>query len=66
MSNSENTTAKKTNGAPEDVKAKFREALDKKNARSNGPGEAHLDGQAKAQGAHGAAGGPKDFRRKTG
>ncbi len=66
MTSSQNSQDSSHNSAPEDVKAKFREALAKKNQRNAGPQEDHFDGQAKAQGTHGAAGGPKDFRRKTG
>jgi hypothetical protein len=66
MTNEQNATDGGQQGAPEDAKAKFREALAKKNQRNAGPHEDHFGGQAKAQGTHGAAGGPKDFRRKTG
>ncbi|GAA1352657.1 DUF5302 domain-containing protein [Falsarthrobacter nasiphocae] len=67
MSNAKNTPDHaESKGAPEDIKAKFREALAKKNSRNSGPREDHLDGHSKAQGPHGPAGGPQDFRRKTG
>ncbi len=51
---------------PEDeTKRKFREALEKKNAQSRS-GEAHLDGDSAVHSAHGAAGGKREFRRKSG
>lgn len=50
----------------DDVKAKFREALEKKNAKSSGPNAANLDAESKAHGPHGKAGGPQQFRRKSG
>ncbi|THG35515.1 hypothetical protein E6C70_05590 [Glaciibacter flavus] len=56
----ENTTA-----ASEDVKAKFREALDKKKNAQHA-GQAHLDGQSSIQGAHGNADNRQEFRRKSG
>ncbi len=49
----------------EDMKAKFREALAKKNAQSR-PGEAHEDGRGAVSGAHEAAGHKREFRRKSG
>lgn len=48
----------------EEMKRKFKEALDKKNARSHG-GEAHLDGESavhSTQPAHTK----REFRRKSG
>ena len=55
--------AKKTSDA-EDVKRKFREALDKKNAQHR-EGEAHLDGDSAIHGTH-AAQTRREFRRKSG
>ena len=52
-------------GVADDVKAKFREALDRKKANNKG-GEAHIDGSSKAHGAHGAMSGKREFRRKSG
>ncbi|CAM3625753.1 DUF5302 domain-containing protein [Smaragdicoccus niigatensis] len=49
----------------DDVKAKFKEALDRKRAQSKS-GAAHQDGVAKAQGAHGAVAARREFRRKSG
>ena len=48
----------------EDLKRKFREALDKKNAHHR-TGEAHLDGEGAIHEAH-AAHTHRDFRRKSG
>ena len=56
----ENETA-----ATDDVKRKFREALDKKkNAQQ--AGQSHLDGQSAVHGAHGNADNRQEFRRKSG
>jgi hypothetical protein len=54
-----------TDGASDEVKRKFREALAKKNATQRS-GEAHLDGDSAVHGAHRAAGGKREFRRKSG
>lgn len=52
--------------APEDdTKRKFREALERKNAKSAG-GSDHKDGGAKQPGAHGSASNRREFRRKSG
>ena len=52
--------------APEDdAKRKFREALERKNAKSSG-GSDHKDAGAKQPGAHGAASNRREFRRKSG
>jgi hypothetical protein len=50
----------------DDNKRKFREALERKNAKSSG-GSDHKDAGAKgARSAHGAAGNHREFRRKSG
>ncbi|WP_197507705.1 DUF5302 domain-containing protein [Mycobacterium sp. ACS4331] len=52
--------------APEDEnKKKFREALERKNARS-AAGTSHADGGAKQPKAHGPVEGRREFRRKSG
>lgn len=48
-----------------DNKRKFREALDRKLAKSAG-GSDHKDGGGKQSRAHGAAGNRREFRRKSG
>lgn len=48
----------------EDIKRKFREALEKKNARQR-KGEAHLDGDSAVHGTHSAQT-KREFRRKSG
>lgn len=48
-----------------DPREQMRIALEKKNQKSH-QGQAHLDGHAKADGTHGKAGGPREFRRKSG
>jgi hypothetical protein len=50
--------------ASEDMKRKFKEALDKKNAQHR-EGEAHLDGDSSIHGTHGAVT-KREFRRKSG
>lgn len=51
-------------GTSEDLKRKFREALDRKNAHHT-KSEAHLAARAKASPAHAAAGHKREFRRKS-
>ncbi|GBE64404.1 hypothetical protein MFM001_08660 [Mycobacterium sp. MFM001] len=51
--------------AEEDTKRKFREALDRKNAKSAG-GSAHKDGGAKQSRTHGPVENRREFRRKSG
>jgi hypothetical protein len=50
--------------ASDDLKRKFKEALDKKNAQHR-DGEAHLDGESAVHGTHGAMT-KREFRRKSG
>ncbi|AYE97309.1 hypothetical protein C0J29_23535 [Mycobacterium paragordonae] len=49
----------------DDNKRKFREALERKLAKSSG-GSDHKDGGGKQSRAHGAAGNRREFRRKSG
>jgi hypothetical protein len=49
----------------DDNKRKFREALERKMAKSAG-GSDHKDGGGKQPRAHGAAGNRREFRRKSG
>jgi hypothetical protein len=49
----------------DDTKAKFREALERKNARAAG-GQQHKNGGAKQPRAHGPAEQRREFRRKSG
>jgi hypothetical protein len=52
--------------ASEETKRKFREALErKKQSVQNRPGS-HLEGDSSVHGVHGAAGGKREFRRKSG
>lgn len=48
-----------------DSKRKFREALERKNAKSAG-GSDHMDGGAKGPRAHGPVENRREFRRKSG
>ena len=52
------------NAASDEMKRKFKEALDKKNAHHR-DGEAHLDGDSAVHGTH-AAVTKREFRRKSG
>lgn len=58
------TEDKPSTAASDEMKRKFREALDKKNAQQR-EGEAHLDGESAVHGTH-AAMTRREFRRKSG
>lgn len=62
MSSDETT---ESSSASDEMKRKFREALDKKNS-SQREGEAQLDGSSGVHGVHGPAGHKREFRRKSG
>jgi hypothetical protein len=49
----------------DETKRKFREALERKTAKSSG-GSEHRDGGGKQSRAQGAAGSRREFRRKSG
>jgi uncharacterized protein DUF5302 len=49
----------------EDVRARFRAALDRKQAKAKA-GEGHADSSSKIHEAHGPAAGRRTFRRKSG
>lgn len=49
----------------EEVKRKFKEALERKNQQHAKSAE-HLDGRSKATAAHGNASHKREFRRKSG
>ncbi|CAG7652944.1 DUF5302 domain-containing protein [Actinacidiphila bryophytorum] len=51
----------------DEVKRKFREALERKQGSRRGAGgTGNGPDQSKIHGAHGRAGGPREFRRKSG
>lgn len=51
----------------DDMKRKFREALERKRGRRTGPAGGGTDqDRSKVHGTHGRAGGPREFRRKSG
>ncbi|MGB6205359.1 DUF5302 domain-containing protein [Mycobacterium sp.] len=52
-------------GSEDGTKRKFREALERKNAKS-ATGAAHKDGGAKGPRAHGPLENRREFRRKSG
>jgi len=54
-----------SNGANDDLKAKMREALDRKQGKARGVGE-HAEGREKAHGPEVVGGAPKMHRRKAG
>ncbi|MBM7769923.1 hypothetical protein JOD54_000127 [Actinokineospora baliensis] len=54
-----------TTSEPDDVKARFREALARKQAQ-NKTGEGHATTGSKVHDAHGRAGAKRQFRRKSG
>lgn len=58
------TDEKPAGAASDEMKRKFKEALDKKNAQTR-EGEAHLDGDSAIHGTHGAVT-KREFRRKSG
>lgn len=49
----------------DDVKEKFREALQRKQATTKSR-ESHEDGRSKVNHTHGPVGGKREFRRKSG
>lgn len=51
--------------ASDEVKRRFKEALDKKNARHR-DGESHLNGDSAVHQTHGPASTKREFRRKSG
>ncbi|HSN06384.1 MAG TPA: DUF5302 domain-containing protein [Candidatus Angelobacter sp.] len=52
--------------ANEDVKAKFREALERKSKASHGPSARGPEGSSPAHGEHAAESSKREFRRKSG
>ncbi|WP_116193844.1 DUF5302 domain-containing protein [Microbacterium trichothecenolyticum] len=58
------TDEKPASAASDEMKRKFKEALDKKNANHR-QGEAHMDGDSAIHGTHGAVT-KREFRRKSG
>lgn len=53
-------------GPPDNIKEKFREALEKKNQQHHHEDPESAHGDSKAHGEHGRAGHDKTFRRKSG
>jgi len=62
---SEPTETEEGAEAPDDVKQRFREALERKQAK-NKQGEEHADGLSKVHNAHGPVAAKRTFRRKSG
>ena len=58
------TDEKPASAASDEMKRKFKEALDKKNSQHR-EGEQHLDGDSAIHGTHGAVT-KREFRRKSG
>ncbi|MBD7957027.1 DUF5302 domain-containing protein [Microbacterium sp. Sa4CUA7] len=59
------TPDKPADAASEEMKRKFKDALEKKNAQHR-KGESHLDADSAVHGAHAPAGHKREFRRKSG
>jgi hypothetical protein len=59
------TASEDTTDSQDDVKARFREALERKQAQ-NRNGEGHADSRSKVHDAHGPAAAKRQFRRKSG
>ncbi|MGH3760445.1 DUF5302 domain-containing protein [Actinophytocola sp.] len=59
------TSDTETETDQDDVKARFREALERKQARTR-MGEGHADARSKVHDAHGPAANKRTFRRKSG
>ncbi|WP_040836888.1 DUF5302 domain-containing protein [Nocardia brevicatena] len=55
----------RANADTDEVKRKFREALDRKNQQRS-PSSSHLDGHSKALTTHGNESHQRQFRRKSG
>jgi hypothetical protein len=65
MVGSMSTPDKPADAASEEMKRKFKDALEKKNAQHR-KGEAHLDADSAVHGAHAPAAHKREFRRKSG
>lgn len=52
--------------ASDDIKRKFREALDRKNKKNLENPAGNVDGDSSVQGAQSKIGGKREFRRKSG
>ena len=52
--------------ASDETKRKFREALERKKQQAQNRPGATLEGDSAVHGVHGAAGGKREFRRKSG
>lgn len=64
--NTESETPTTDGAEPEqDVRARFREALERKQAKARSRDD-HADGSSKVHNAHGPVGGKRTFRRKSG
>ncbi|WP_216911246.1 DUF5302 domain-containing protein [Nocardia noduli] len=59
------TDSDSSNGGADEVKRKFKEALDRKNSQ-NAKANDHLDGRSKAAAPQGNASHKREFRRKSG
>ena len=65
MASQENEEGSGESANPEDVKAKFREALEKKK-KSGGVRNSNTVGRSKVSGEQSGGGAPQMFRRKSG
>ncbi|MBO2452649.1 DUF5302 domain-containing protein [Actinomadura barringtoniae] len=62
----DNDSAEVTEGAEDDVKRKFREALERKRGAAEGHGNGSGKSSSKVRGTHGRADHQRQFRRKSG
>jgi len=62
----DNDSAEVPEGAEDDVKRKFREALERKRDAAEGPGGGSGKSSSKVRGTHGRADHQRQFRRKSG
>lgn len=65
MPDTPDTAATEDAQPQDDVRARFREALERKQARTR-RGEEHADARSKIQDAHGPVANKRTFRRKSG
>ncbi|WP_069163855.1 DUF5302 domain-containing protein [Nocardia altamirensis] len=65
MADSSNGSGNPEASSAEEVKRKFKEALERKNKNSARTAD-HLDGRSKASATHGNASHKREFRRKSG
>lgn len=66
MAMSTDKKSKKSTGASDEMKRRFREVLDKKKQQNSQSGKSHLDSGSAVNSTHGSASTQREFRRKSG